>query len=539
MLDKYYREHKIKTIDKSITFILLAMIAIIPIITSRYTTIAYSPIYLNNVYGTGYTSDIFNLYKTIALYIGTGAILVLFIQKTLKHKQEIKNSKLNILCIIMIIGILGSVILSKYKDIAIFGNLDRREGALAWICYITIFFIIYNTNIEKKYYKYFYFALFPFLIINTFTSISTTVYNVDLVSNGFIQFLIGGEGRLQGKMYTTLYHYNFGSGIASLMFGVSFMYMLLEKDIKKKIILLVGTVLSFTTTIALISNGGFVTMIVLTPIIIVIAYRFTNKKDIAIWSTLTFIINALIFIFLNNQNDIVYKESFALLEKINKVSGLIIPAILALFIIILITMKFTNEKKFFKYTSIVAISTISICILVYGYTLNKQDKIIDNNPNAKIERIQDKEIFKKLNEISTDRLNIWTKTINLINDKPIFGYGFDTFPYEFIPNDENGGESTYGEVIDKPHNWYLTIAYGSGIVGLVAVLGVLIYSIKNAFYNYADKVDNKYIYIFAIGVIAYAIQGFFNDSLVGTSIFLWIFAGLLVNIVNPKNELIE
>ena len=192
-------------------------------------------------------------------------------------------------------------------------------------------------------------------------------------------------------MYTTLYHYNFGSGIASLMFSISFMYMLLEKDIKKKIILLVGTVLSFTTTIALISNGGFVTMIVLTPIIIVIAYRFTNKKDIAIWTTLTFIINALIFIFLNNQNDIVYKESFALLEKINKISGLIIPAILALFIIILITMKFTNEKKFFKYTSIVAISTISICILVYGYTLNKQDKIIDNNPNAKIERIQDKD----------------------------------------------------------------------------------------------------------------------------------------------------
>jgi hypothetical protein len=49
-------------------------------------------------------------------------------------------------------------------------------------------------------------------------------------------------------------------------------------------------------------------MIVLTPIIIVIAYRFTNKKDIAIWSTLTFIINALIFIFLNVCRIIKRKE---------------------------------------------------------------------------------------------------------------------------------------------------------------------------------------------------------------------------------------
>lgn len=539
MLEKYYTEYKVKSIDKYITFILLAMIAIIPVISSRYTTIAYSPIYLDNVYGTGYTSDIFNFYKAIALYIGTGAMLFLFIQKTFKLKVEIKNSKLNILLIVMIIGILGSVIFSKYKDIAIFGNLDRREGALAWICYITIFFIIYNTKIDKKYYKYFYFVLFPFLIINTITSVATTVYNIDLVSNGFIQFLIGGEGRLQGKMYTTLYHYNFGNGIAALMFCISFMYLLLEKSLKEKVVILIGTILSFTTTIALISNGGFVTILALTPVIIVVACRFSRKKDIAIWTAITFIINGVIFVFLNKQNDVIYKESFALIEKINNVSGLIIPAIIVLFVLIILVMKFTNEKKFLKYTSIITITVVSLLIIVYGYTLNKQDKILAENPNASILRIQDKEIFKKINEISTDRLNIWTKTINLINDKPIFGYGFDTFPYEFIPNDENGGESTYGEVIDKPHNWYLTIAYGSGIVGLVGVIGILIYLIKESFYKYADRVNDKYIYIFMIGVVAYAIQGMFNDSLVGTSIFLWIFSGLIINTIDASNEINE
>ena len=94
--------------------------------------------------------------------------------------------------------------------------------------------------------------------------------------------------------------------------------------------------------------------------------------------------------------------------------------------------------------------------------------------------------------MSTDRLNIWTKVMNFINERPILGNGFDTFPYKFISTDKNGALSTYGEVIDKPHSWYMSVAYGSGIIGIIGLVGIIIYLTKEVFYSCVDKNNDKF-----------------------------------------------
>lgn len=536
MLKQFYEKEKIERINKSIVYVLLVMLCIIPIITFKYISTSYSPVFMNNSYSTGIKVDVFNFYKAIVLYLGTGIIFTLFMYKCIVLKDELRKGKLNIIMLILALGIIISPLVSPYKDIALMGNFDRHEGALAWLCYLTILFVLYNIKIEEKYYKVFYFILVPFLIINVILSVSKLFGN-DLINNSIVQALIGGKGDLGGQFFTTLYHYNFGSGVAAVIFSTSFIYMLLENDVKKKSSILIIASLSFAMLLAMISNGGFITIVILIPIIITLACRLSDKKSVFTWSAILLVINTIIYFILNNQNSNVYEESMVLFVKLNNISVFIIPAIIALFIAVLLIMKFVNKKKFFNISlSIMVVGTL-MCVSLYALNLNKQNKVLEQNPNASIVRIQDSAIFNKLNQISTDRLNIWTKTLDLINDKPLFGYGFDTFPYVFIPNDDNGGLSTYGEIIDKPHNWYLSVTYGSGLVGLIGLLGVIIYIIKGVFDRAVDKINNKYIYVFGIGSIAYAVQGMFNDSLVGTSIIFWIFAGLSLNLL--KNEINE
>lgn len=535
MLKNFYLEEKIEKIDKYIMYIALAILLLVPLITFKYESLSISPIVMNNFYSTGVKINIFSFYKVIFLYLGGGAILSLLMYKILYLEYKLKNTKLNILVGILLVFIVLSSVFSEYKGIALFGNFDRTEGSLAWFFYLVIFFAIYNINIDKKYLKYFYYLLIPFLIINVVLGL-LILFGLDILKIDFIQTILGGNGEIGGKLWTTLYHYNFMSGIASVMFSLTFTYTILEKDKKRKILALVGNIISFILVLTSNSIGGFITIILIIPIIIPLIYKFVDKKDLFIISSLLLAIYAVIYFVLNSKNSIVYNETFSIFAKISNISNFIIPSVVFIYILLLFIIKKLNKKKFFKYTTILVLICVCIGSTIYSMRIEKENRMLKEN-NTSVISMTETPIFVKLNEISTDRLNIWTKTIDLINDKPIFGNGFDTLPYVFIPNDENLGLSTYGELIDKPHNWYLTIAYGGGILSLVCLVGILLYIFKGTVYSSIDKLNDKYLYIFFTGVLAYSIQGMFNDSLVGTSVFFWIFAGLCVNrLINKMSE---
>lgn len=155
MLSKFYKEEKIERTDRYIMYVIIAMLLIIPIITYKYISKVNSPIPMDNPFGTGIKADVFNFYKVMILYLGTGMIFSLFVYKSTILKDAIKFEKINVLLVILSIGIIGSVLFSPYKNIALMGNFDRHEGAIAWFCYLTILFILYNTKIENKYFKTF------------------------------------------------------------------------------------------------------------------------------------------------------------------------------------------------------------------------------------------------------------------------------------------------------------------------------------------------------------------------------------------------
>ncbi|MGL5506532.1 MAG: hypothetical protein ACRDB0_01375, partial [Paraclostridium sp.] len=153
-------------IDSYISIITIVMLSIIPIFiyTSQVWTI--SPKTLEGIYATGLKKDLYNYYKSIILYTLTILITMLFLFKLEINNQYIKGKKLNIYIGLLLFSVNTSMIISEYKYISLIGNTERFEGALAWICYCIIFFVLYNINISKNKYKYFYYAMIPFSIIN-------------------------------------------------------------------------------------------------------------------------------------------------------------------------------------------------------------------------------------------------------------------------------------------------------------------------------------------------------------------------------------
>lgn len=526
MLDYIYEydpvKERIKSVDKAIMIVAMFMLCLIPLIMYRHDMVSYSTIFNGNNYATGEKVDVFNFFKSVAIILSTCVLIGLFIYKLVVFNCEIRKTKLNYIVLFFATVIMITPLVSKYTDIALLGNYDRHEGALAWFSYLSLFFVIYNTDIKREHYKYFYLAIVPFIIINLITGI-TNLSGHNLLDNEFINNILGGG--LSGYLITTLYHPNFGSAMSAVVFCVSFTYLLLEEDTKVKIGLLITTVMSFAMLLSMISSGGFVTVLIVIPIILALTIRLTSVKNVAIWAGITMVLNAISYMIISKLDERVYGESLAIIEKINSISPIIIPVAIVGFVGVVLVLNFINTKIAFDIVTAITVVVVSVGCVALSNTIEKD-----------IDKIKNNTIYQKVNEMSTDRINIWMKTIDLIRDKPLFGHGFDTYPYSIIETDADRGVSTYGEFIDKPHNWYLTVAYGSGVLGIVGLMGVLIYILRGVFNSWSDKIDNKYMFIFGVGVIAYAVQGLSNDSLSGSSIVFWVMAGLCVNMLLTAKE---
>ncbi len=530
MLKGFYIEEKSKKIDKYIIFTALLMLLIIPIISYKYESLSISPIVMDNYYATGMKMDVFNFYKSLILYIGSGVIFSLFVYKVLYLDYKFKENKINIAVGIFAVGIILAAIFSDYKGIALLGNFDRHEGALAWFSYLMVFFVIYNIDIKIKYLKLFYVALYPFLIINAVLGV-LNLYGYNVLKYDFIQMILGRN--IGGTLWTTLYNQNFSSGICGVIFSLGFMYLLLESNIKKNIFIIIGNLLSFTIVLTSLSTSGFLAIVLSVPLVLIVAFKFSEKKKIVIDIIITMSINSMIFSILNYKDPSVFKESLGIFVQINQISNLIIPSIIILFVSALFVFKFTNKKKVLNYTIIATIVCICGSYTIYSYTLNKEAKAAEKNPKVSIVRMQDTALFQKLEIMSNGRAIIWQETIKLINKKPLVGQGFDTLPYT-LDNDKQ--EGIYEKItIDKPHNIFLTVLYGSGIIGLLGFVGILIYIIRKSTYNLIDNKEDKIVYICLIGVVAYLVQGMLNDTFVGTSIIFWIIAGIGVNKLTSKD----
>ena len=117
------------------------------------------------------------------------------------------------------------------------------------------------------------------------------------------------------------------------------------------------------------------------------------------------------------------------------------------------------------------------------------------------------------------RLDVANKVIPLFAKKPVFGYGYGSFPKVW---DDNKDVSNIWDTTSEAHNDYIKVAFEAGIIGLILFLSVFAGLLYKQI-NFAVK--NRWINIVFIASIAvYLILSLSDNMLRHTPTIWWLWA---------------
>ncbi len=131
--------------------------------------------------------------------------------------------------------------------------------------------------------------------------------------------------------------------------------------------------------------------------------------------------------------------------------------------------------------------------------------------------------------IFSNRGYIWNRTLAVIFDNPIIGYGADTFMINFPQTDVLNKYNILRNpamIVDKAHNFYLQLLINFGILGSGIFISLVVISIirkREILMNFA--------------LVGFSVVGLINDSIVAITFFVFILIGMMTKIdKGKKNE---
>ena len=157
--------------------------------------------------------------------------------------------------------------------------------------------------------------------------------------------------------------------------------------------------------------------------------------------------------------------------------------------------------------------------------------------------------FEGKEKLGSSRGYIWSRTFPLLKDCLLTGYGADTFTYVFPQNDVLAKYYSYEQfnqgfyvTVDKPHNLYLQIFYGNGLIALLAFLVICVFYLVDCFRLYALRREYRAEQIMGaavmLGIVGYLAAGMFNDSVVHVAPVFWVLlgTGAALNTINRRAD---
>ena len=124
----------------------------------------------------------------------------------------------------------------------------------------------------------------------------------------------------------------------------------------------------------------------------------------------------------------------------------------------------------------------------------------------------------------TNRGYVWKRTIELYGDLPLhqklFGVGLGGFSKFFYPYYEES-IALFGYYFTDAHNEFLQIMVTTGLVGVIGYIGLIVTTIVKCL-----KERKRMQIVIASVVVAYVLQAVFNNPLVFTTPYLFLFMGI-------------
>ncbi|CAI3670635.1 O-antigen ligase family protein [Clostridium neonatale] len=604
-LKKYLKENPI-CFFLPISFVL----AIVPLIV-RAKEVKLDE-FSQTIWGVSTQYELFSQNKFLLLAIFT-IILIIISAICFKQIFEKKDKIIHIilaLSVVFLLFCLLSSIFSPYKHIAFWGIYNRAEGFITITCYLLLFIYSIYTFKSTENYRFIIIPILIVVLINAFLGMFQ--YAGDDLINTELGKLIsiptsiaektGGQLSLlyeSGKLYGTLFHYNYVGSFVAVLLPLLFCSMFIEDDIIFKLIIGIGFLAALWLLFGSTSRGGLVGVLgsIFIAIIMFGKLIFKNKKQLLIGICsivviiigLNFITGGSIFTrvpslfkdafsIFSNTSDVNYKDLVPVKDITNE-NG----TVQVVFQNEILNISFEDNKYKFTDSSNnkISISKGDNCYLLdndklstVSFKLFKSSEAADKMDILQLAPTGDNKIsflfkvtddgsihlvnpstFEDINidfpetfgfagkeKLGSARGYIWSRSIPLLKDNLILGKGPDTFVLEFPQNDLIGKYYAYDTpnmTVDKPHNLYLQIALNNGLIALIAFLGIMLIYIVDSLKLYALKKEYGTSELFgaaiSLGVIGYLLAGVFNDSVISVAPIFWILLGVGVA-VNYMNR---
>lgn len=530
-------------------------------------------------------ADFFNHYKSIFIVVAGVVSLLLLIYIKWFEEKKFKHHLILYPALGYLVFVLLSSLFSSYSTIVTKGYPQLFETLYVLFAYMIIFYYAFQSVNQEADLKMVLNFWMGSILIMSLLGITQFVGH-DFIFTDFGKKIIVPTTYWHlldnlslttppGQIYQTLFHYNYVGFYLAMALPFFVVLLVLEKNIKRRLIYLGLVLLMFFSLIASQARGGLVGVAVAAIFILV----FLRKALIKNWKiTSIFISLALIaFIGVNTVTKGAFLSRISdmfITERIEYNLDSIVTNEDAVIISYkgkdMVIKQVTNHPDNFPYALLDAngnelsyimengtavLTDSGLENISYGFISMDNDMLIevmiDNtpwvfghfnnsgfvyvNPFDKAEKLEDVATlgFEGRERMGSARGYIWSRSLPLIKDYIIIGSGPDTYPIVFPQHDYVGKYNAYGTpnmIVDKPHNVFLQTAIQTGLLSLLALLAFyIIYFVWSLKLYWKSSFDNLYSQVgiaTLIGTIGFWAAGIFNDSNVSVSPIFWVLMGI-------------
>lgn len=534
--------------------------------------------------------DFFSYYKAELVMVLAGVSLAVYLLGIWKNEKElIRPVNYHWLLLTYTLFILLSTIFSQHQGVAMWGFVDRYEGAVVLVSYIVLFIftseIVRNENSLRRILWGIFISAAGIGFIGIFQYIGKDLWLSNFgkwlilppaFRNVPLRFSVGIHA-----VYASLYHPDYVGSYTAMLLPLGLTFTFSQQKFLWKLISGLITALILVIWLTGGSRAGIVGGLVG---IIVLAILLRKKiKIYAKYLIIGVLFVSVLFVMINitgggnpatriklllsdagqlfNQKNSVSTSDTALKDiKVDHNRATIKTNIETLNIDVEngqlslsdenmnplhfefsakdgnILLKDTRYKTYnitLGYSHGIRVLRVKKDTLLFDFALaDNRINLVDNKGQPVYLSTIEKWGFNGKERLGSSRGYIWSRSIPLLRHSIILGYGPDTFPMIFPQNDILGKTYAYNDpwqLIDKPHDLYLQIALSTGVISLIAILALFILYIYKSIKIYinADYKNTKVMIGSGIfaAICGYLITGFFNDSVVSVAPVFWVLLG--------------